>query len=360
MPLKRSMMQQCALLSPAAACIGCVNTLSLQTASDGTRHIAGDNTDWAGMLACLTRMIKTCSNSNGSPITCAVIIGSGATARSAAFALARLPQITSTWICNRTRARAAALAAEFDVESFGLDAQEAPQGMLGRGVIVMSTVSCPWSDIDTNDNQYRSAHHQHQPHNHNKNITISSSIIMQVIPFTHNPLPPLSPSPSPSPISRSPPPPSSPCPLGSSPLLLLSSTALMQKHGAQYTLNLQLQPCPSGHGTCIRTPTTARRCTHPLPLPTSSTVSCSFLSKRYCRCLEPQPSNPKPKLQTQPLALKSSISAKYGRLARAPLALPCLRPCSGAQTPLLLSCHKPQSRTLNPTPKTRTPTPTRN
>ena len=144
MPLKRSMMQQCALLSPAAACIGCVNTLSLQTASDGTRHIAGDNTDWAGMLACLTRIVKTCSNSSSSPITCAVIIGSGATARSAAFALAHLPQITSTWICNRTRARAAALAAEFDVESFGLDAQEAPQGMRGLGVIVISTVSCSW------------------------------------------------------------------------------------------------------------------------------------------------------------------------------------------------------------------------
>jgi shikimate dehydrogenase len=141
MPLKQAVLQYCAVLSPAAACIGCVNTLSLQqcgTSSgiDGARapvHILGDNTDWAGMLACLRRLVRP-------PITAAVIIGGGATARSAAFALLHLPHITSTCICNRSRARAAALAAEFNVDSFGLDDEQAPLCMRGRSIIIISTV----------------------------------------------------------------------------------------------------------------------------------------------------------------------------------------------------------------------------
>ncbi len=142
MPLKQAVMQLCHVLSPAAACIGCVNTLSVQLcggdgAGGGERQILGDNTDWAGMRACLSRVIRSCT----STITCAVIVGSGATARSAAFALLHLPHITCTYICNRTRARAAALAAEFNVDSFGLEEEQAPLGMRGRGVVIISTVS---------------------------------------------------------------------------------------------------------------------------------------------------------------------------------------------------------------------------
>ncbi len=132
-PLKQSVMRLCASLSPAAACIGCVNTLSLQPGG-----IAGDNTDWAGMLSCLTYLIQSCAAVQ--PLTCAVVVGSGATARSAAFALLHLPCITATYICNRTPARAAALAAEFNVSSFGLDDEEPPLGMKGQGVVIISTV----------------------------------------------------------------------------------------------------------------------------------------------------------------------------------------------------------------------------
>jgi shikimate 5-dehydrogenase len=145
MPLKRAVMRHCALLSPAAACIGCVNTLSLQLCSQkhcangGSAQIVGDNTDWAGMLTCLSRIIDSCSTA--APITCAVIIGSGATARSVAFALLHLPCITHTFFCNRTRDRAAALAAQFNVDSFGLDEAEAPLGLKGRSVVIISTVS---------------------------------------------------------------------------------------------------------------------------------------------------------------------------------------------------------------------------
>jgi shikimate 5-dehydrogenase len=147
MPLKRAVMKHCALLSPAAACIGCVNTLSLQLCSSSKHHcangesvqIVGDNTDWAGMLACLSRIIDSCSTA--APITCAVIIGSGATARSVAFALLHLPCITRTFVCNRTRDRAAALASQFNFDSFGLDDEEAPLGLKGRSVVIISTVS---------------------------------------------------------------------------------------------------------------------------------------------------------------------------------------------------------------------------
>jgi shikimate 5-dehydrogenase len=140
-PLKQAVLKHCAVLSPAAACIGCVNTLSLQQCGassgiDGARapvHIVGDNTDWVGMLACLRRLVRA-------PITAAVIVGGGATARSAAFALLHLPQVTSTYICNRSHARAAALAAEFNVDSFGLDDEQAPPSMRGRSIVIISTV----------------------------------------------------------------------------------------------------------------------------------------------------------------------------------------------------------------------------
>jgi hypothetical protein len=146
MPLKRDIIPHCALLSPAAASIGCVNTLSLQArgccksgdACSGEALIVGDNTDWAGMLACISRIIGSCTS--GAPVTCAVVIGSGASARSAVFALAHLPQITCTYICNRTQHSAAALAAEFNVGSFSVG-DDAPLGVLGQGIIVISTVS---------------------------------------------------------------------------------------------------------------------------------------------------------------------------------------------------------------------------
>ena len=147
MPLKQAVVQHCSVLSPAAVCIGCVNTLSVQqcgiSSIDGTDsgalHIIGDNTDWAGMLACLSRLLDTCTSA--APVTCAVIVGSGATARSAAFALLHLPQITSTYICNRKRARAVDMAAEFNVDSFGLDEDQAPPSIRGRGIVIISTVS---------------------------------------------------------------------------------------------------------------------------------------------------------------------------------------------------------------------------
>lgn len=145
MPLKQSVVRLCAVLSPAASCIGCVNTLSLQPCgggeSSGAMHVVGDNTDWAGMLACLTRVLRSCSSTQ--PVTCAVIVGSGATARSAAFALLHLPCITAVYVCNRTRARAAALAAEFNAGSFGLEDEAAPRGMQGQRVLLVSTVSRP-------------------------------------------------------------------------------------------------------------------------------------------------------------------------------------------------------------------------
>jgi shikimate 5-dehydrogenase len=138
-PLKQYVVRLCTTLSPAASRIGCVNTLSLQPCPSGGARIAGDNTDWAGMLACLTRVIQLCGGSQ--PITCAVIVGSGATARSAAFALLHLPNIAATYICNRTRASSTALATELNVGSFGLDDEVAPVGMQGRSVIIISTVS---------------------------------------------------------------------------------------------------------------------------------------------------------------------------------------------------------------------------
>jgi shikimate 5-dehydrogenase len=252
MPLKQAVMQLCRVLSPAAACIGCVNTLSVQQCGGrGEHHILGDNTDWAGMRECLSRAIRSCAST--APITCAVIVGSGATARSAAFALLHLPHITCTYICNRTPARAAALAAEFNVYSFGLEEEQAPPGMRGLGVVIISTVSAT-----------------RHPHLHY--ATHCSTTIPLLSLYVYATAQPLLCA------SRCPLLPACACPPGSSPLLPCCSIALTRKLRVQCACSSKQQHARPLHRFVL-----PLVCCHQHLLPMSSMVSSSFSSKRSSR-----------------------------------------------------------------------------
>ena len=88
-------------LSDTARAIGAVNTLTLEAGG----HVAGDNTDAAGLLDAL-----------GEPVPhTALVLGAGGAARAASWALAHAGARVTVW--NRTHTRARALADELGVES---------------------------------------------------------------------------------------------------------------------------------------------------------------------------------------------------------------------------------------------------
>ncbi len=89
--------------SEAAAAIGAANTLTF--AEGGA--IAADNTDAPGFLAALGQDVRGVE---------AVVLGAGGSARAVAWALADAGAARVT-VVNRTRARAAALAADLGVEA---------------------------------------------------------------------------------------------------------------------------------------------------------------------------------------------------------------------------------------------------
>jgi len=98
-------------LSPAAAAIGAVNTLTFE---DG--RIAGDNTDAGGLVEALGMSLRGVS---------VLVLGAGGTARAALWALREADADVSIW--NRTPERAAELAAEFGVRHV---AEPEPAGVL--------------------------------------------------------------------------------------------------------------------------------------------------------------------------------------------------------------------------------------
>ncbi|TPX34464.1 hypothetical protein SmJEL517_g02883 [Synchytrium microbalum] len=93
----------------AAQSIGAVNTLMVETTSDGSKIVVGDNTDWIGIKRALqARMPSLLPNQ---PII-GVVVGAGGTARAACFALKSM-NVTELRLWNRTGARAQDLASAF-------------------------------------------------------------------------------------------------------------------------------------------------------------------------------------------------------------------------------------------------------
>ncbi|KAF9561251.1 Shikimate dehydrogenase [Agrocybe pediades] len=100
-------------LTPAAELIGAVNTVipkvlkNDKEASNAQRILVGDNTDWIGIHAC----VKAKLGSN-TPVTAALVIGAGGTARAAIYALQQLGAGV-VYLFNRTTRKAEELAFAF-------------------------------------------------------------------------------------------------------------------------------------------------------------------------------------------------------------------------------------------------------
>ncbi len=103
MPLKAAMVQCVDELSPAAASLGVVNTVTFDGGSAGgiavAHRLTGHNTDIAGIA-------RSVEHAGGTGGTSAVLLGAGGTALAAAAALAEMG-ITDLSLCLRTPARAA-------------------------------------------------------------------------------------------------------------------------------------------------------------------------------------------------------------------------------------------------------------
>jgi quinate dehydrogenase len=119
MPNKVKLLHHVDVLTPIAQRIGCINTIFLQEKSvEGQRHrtYIGDNTDWAGIqksLLCrqsdLAEHLRTHS---------AMVIGGGATCRSAIYALTEGLGAKVVYLANRDRAELESII--HDLEERGL------------------------------------------------------------------------------------------------------------------------------------------------------------------------------------------------------------------------------------------------
>ena len=105
-PLKEALMPHVQRLSPSAAAIGSLNTLTV--ADDGT--IDADNTDWVGIRSLLQPALKARGVATGD--CCALVMGGGGTARAACYALQQMG-VGALHVYNRSADKAVALAAAF-------------------------------------------------------------------------------------------------------------------------------------------------------------------------------------------------------------------------------------------------------
>lgn len=93
-------------ISPQAQQIGAINTIIAKQTPEG-RILSGDNSDWAGIKACIDK--SGLKNLESSP---ALVLGAGGAARAACYAIKTIG-IREIAIVNRTRSKAEATAANF-------------------------------------------------------------------------------------------------------------------------------------------------------------------------------------------------------------------------------------------------------
>ncbi|KAI0163104.1 putative pentafunctional AROM polypeptide [Pestalotiopsis sp. NC0098] len=126
MPHKLQAHKFCQEQTASARLIGAVNTLIVSEGDDGKRKIIGDNTDWSGLHALITRHY----NEKGSNTPKAgLVIGAGGAARAALYALYRAG-IEHIYLVNRTISTAERVRESFE-SSFAItvvpDLQQLPE-----------------------------------------------------------------------------------------------------------------------------------------------------------------------------------------------------------------------------------------
>ncbi|KAJ2778716.1 3-dehydroquinate dehydratase (3-dehydroquinase) [Coemansia javaensis] len=138
-PLKEAVIPLLGALTPAARCIGAVNTV-IRTADRGL--LLGDNTDYLGIVGCLQQAQL---DAQTAPFAAAraLVIGAGGTSRAALYALHALgvPRVA---VFNRTPARAQALADEFARLFAELRVVERLEDAAGAAYVIGTT---PASDL---------------------------------------------------------------------------------------------------------------------------------------------------------------------------------------------------------------------
>ncbi len=129
LPHKEAAFAHCARTTETAACLKAVNTLWMEA---GT--LQGDNTDVAGFLAALDQEAPGWDLDPGH----AVVIGAGGAARAIVYAL-RLRGVRRIMLVNRTKTRAAAIAALIGPAVEVMDASALQQALAGASLLVNTT-----------------------------------------------------------------------------------------------------------------------------------------------------------------------------------------------------------------------------
>lgn len=155
-PFKVAIYGQLASKSRHAEAIGAVNTLlplraqadgsvfSLQSqASQRNRSGAiaawyGDNTDWIGIMVCLTRNLSPRNVVKPSK-TCGLVIGAGGMARAAVYAMLKLG-CRNIFLCNRTISNAESVATHFNSWAASTNGNKAAEQL----VRVLRSTEEPW------------------------------------------------------------------------------------------------------------------------------------------------------------------------------------------------------------------------
>jgi shikimate dehydrogenase len=129
LPHKQTAFELCDVTTTTAACLKVVNTLWIEAGK-----LCGDNTDAAGFAGALDQDAPGWDVNSRT----AVVIGAGGAARAIIYAL-KLRGMRRIFLINRTRARAAGLAADFGGSVEVVDFLDLPGALNGADLFVNAT-----------------------------------------------------------------------------------------------------------------------------------------------------------------------------------------------------------------------------
>jgi shikimate dehydrogenase len=129
LPHKQAAFERCARTTETAACLNAVNTLWIEAGK-----LQGDNTDVAGFLAALDQEAPDWDLNSGH----AVVIGAGGAARAIVYAL-QLRGLRRILLVNRTKSRAATIAADIGQPIEVVDDSNLQRSLAGAALLVNTT-----------------------------------------------------------------------------------------------------------------------------------------------------------------------------------------------------------------------------
>jgi shikimate dehydrogenase len=128
-PHKQRAFELCDVTTPTAACLKAVNTLWMEAGK-----LCGDNTDAAGFACALDQDAPRWDMN----FRTAVVIGAGGAARAIVYAL-KQREMKRIYLINRSRERAAGLAADFSPSIEVVDFLDLPGALAGANLLVNTT-----------------------------------------------------------------------------------------------------------------------------------------------------------------------------------------------------------------------------